>query len=228
MEATETARREEIRKALGRLVTKGVQPYWVMEVGRPLLGLAAVRERLDLEDLNDPEAEAAAVVAVLRKATDRLSGSQRVLLTIVLGLDRDFLGRTAHERRMIAGRVFRGDEGAVMPGTIRQLYEPEALDRLAEVLWSDEERQTQSADLLASTRIPSPQPPSSARGECVLWLEGGDRVDGIVGSVEEVRSEIDRVLDDEGRWVEFQRRSDADVHVLAIRAKTIIGITAPE
>lgn len=230
MEATGTARRYEIRKALGRLVTKGAQPYWVMEAGRALLGLAAVRERLKPDDINDPEAETAALVAVLREAIDRLGHRpESALLTAVLGLDRDLLGRSAHERRAIAGRVFRGESARVAAGTIRQHHEPKALDLLAEVLWSDEERRTQSEIISISTRAPSPQP-SPDRGECVLWLEGGDRVDGIVGSVEEVRSEIDRALDGADRWVQLQRRSDADgnVQVLAIRAATIIGITAPE
>jgi hypothetical protein len=60
------------------------------------------------------------------------SGSYAELLTVVLGLDEQYLGRPG--ARAIAGVGFRGGHTPVGAGTIRQHHEPKALDELSESL----------------------------------------------------------------------------------------------
>jgi hypothetical protein len=70
----------------------------------------------------------------------------RVILEVVLGLgeekwrDKDWRQLSAEKRREEAGRLFRGEDGVVKAGTIRQLYEPKAREELAAIIWRDEKR----------------------------------------------------------------------------------------
>lgn len=128
-----------IRKQLGTLCTNGVQPYWVIDRCRLLLGLACVRGETSTssdDELVD------CLVSYLRDAVERIESRQhQIILTVVLALDKQYLGTTAIERRTVAGRLFRGQGSKpVMWGTIRQHHEPRALEALAAIVHADEKQ----------------------------------------------------------------------------------------
>jgi FHA domain len=127
-----------LRQSLSQLATKGAQPYWISEVGSPLLNLSAVRDRAAATG-EDPET---ALVASLRDAAQQLTPSYRDLVSIVLALDPTYLGWSASERRIEAGRRFRGVASeSVKEGTIRTYHEPRAFDALIkELIAADHER----------------------------------------------------------------------------------------
>jgi hypothetical protein len=128
-----------IRAALGKLCTKGVEPYWVTDHARALLDLRVVRDGLD-ESATDAEL-VEALVEYLRSSVERVDWAQhRILLTIVMALDPQYLGWKASERRTEAGRLFRGGRDPVSEGTIRQHHEPNAVDKLAGIVVADEAR----------------------------------------------------------------------------------------
>lgn len=130
---------QTIRKQLGTLCTYGLQPFWVIDSCRILLGLDCVRNHhADGEPTEEGLAEALGLY--LAGAVDRVEKRQhRILLEIVLGLDPEMLGKTAKERRAEAGRRFRGpDSKPVTFGCIRQHHEPRALDALTVVVYADE------------------------------------------------------------------------------------------
>jgi hypothetical protein len=128
-----SAREEEIRQALARLVSGGPEAVWLPQV-QPLLELPAVRKRAESEK-EDP---AEALRAVLLEAIEELGQSQyRNLLEIVLGLAPGSANLSAGERRTLAGERFRGGRKPVTAGTIRQHHEVRALAELAQRLASE-------------------------------------------------------------------------------------------
>lgn len=129
---------DEIRDALRRLAAHGAKPYWLNEVGQPLLRLRQVRHRA--AEMGSDVAPEKAAVEVLRDAAKELPRSQRTIVMIVLGLDEQYLGMTAKDRRQLAGERFREGTRPVSWGTIRQYHEPKAMDRLASTLLESEHR----------------------------------------------------------------------------------------
>jgi hypothetical protein len=139
----ETPTKEAIQQVLGLLPTQGLKRWWILENGRSLLGLDCVRAYVPKNATEEDYADA--LRSYLETAVERVESPQnRSILEIVLGLgdDRwnsaDWRGKSASERRAEAGRLFRGDEGMVKGGTIRQIYEPRAIEELAAVVWHDE------------------------------------------------------------------------------------------
>jgi hypothetical protein len=137
-------RGEEVRGALGRLVTKGTKAAWSPDL-QPLLSLDAVRTRFSADE--SPDAPTALSDA-LRVAVARIGDqTYRDLLTAVLGLDPKTRDATVSERRTIAREVFARAGREISIGTIRQYHEPRALDELTSVLMSVEALpQTTAAD----------------------------------------------------------------------------------
>jgi len=135
----ELPKERTIRKQLGTLCTYGLQPFWVIDSCKILLGLDCVRDHHTDGELTE-EGLAEALTAYLPQAVERVEKRQhRILLEIVLGLEPDMLGKTAKERRAEAGQRFRGPGSkAVTFGCIRQHHEPRALDALAAVVYADE------------------------------------------------------------------------------------------
>jgi len=134
---TQMPTEREVRKALARLVARGIDSVWLPDV-QPLFRLPAVQEKV--AELGEDDA-GDALRAVLEAAVERMGQSQyRSLLIIVLGLKPEYAQLAAGERRRIAGLEFRGGVQPVSPGTIRQHHEPKALDELAAVLVSAGDR----------------------------------------------------------------------------------------
>lgn len=131
----------QIRRALSRLVTKGVEPYWILDTTRELLDLGIVHDRASKLGLPlDDEVRVEALVDVLSNHVNQLgSRSSSILLSTVLGLnDPTLLDLAAGQRRTLAGQRFRGGRRTVTAGTIRQYHEPRALDQLASLLAAHE------------------------------------------------------------------------------------------
>lgn len=132
--------RSAIRTALGRLVTEGLETYWIAEVGKDLLALEIVQSRVPSDiDHTDEDAEdraaAAALVEVLTEAVKRVGTRKyRRLLRYVLPLYEEYVGKTIKERRTAAGQDYKDGKKPIKPGTIRTHHEPKALDVLAKVL----------------------------------------------------------------------------------------------
>ncbi|MFL5897453.1 MAG: hypothetical protein ACJ76D_03185 [Solirubrobacterales bacterium] len=130
-----------IRKALGRLVRNGADPYWVGEDGYVLLGLRCVEDRVDKDFKGKPEASALALIEILRERVEEIEKKPtRKLLWIIFDFDRDYPDSTAKVRRTVAGERFREGKKPVTHGTVRQYHEPRALDRLSELLVDYERR----------------------------------------------------------------------------------------
>jgi hypothetical protein len=137
---------EAIRETLSRLVTVGLVPFNVGDNGERLLELGivqAARAKLDPADdeASRYQADAEALRSVLEAAVEHedVSGIHRRLLRAVLPLKPELLGKSATERRAEAGREIKLGRGDVTSGTIRNHYEPRALDVLARVLWAMEQ-----------------------------------------------------------------------------------------
>ena len=133
---------EAIRETLRKLVTDGLVPFNVGDNGGYLLELGlvqAARAKLDAEadEASRYEADTEALRSVLEAAVEHedISGKIRRLLRDVLPLDPELLGKSVRERRTIAGKDIRPGRSVVTAGTIRNHYEPKALDKLARVLW---------------------------------------------------------------------------------------------
>ncbi|HKG04619.1 MAG TPA: hypothetical protein VKB03_15710 [Conexibacter sp.] len=142
----------QVRRALGRLCTRGLLRYWIRSRAGPLLDLRCVQERATKLlnspgspiDLNDSDGGPEALIEILREQVGGMRRSQvekeeGKLLWIVLGLDPRFADKSAWVRREAAGREFRGGEATVLAGTIRQLHEPRALDALTSRLLTYED-----------------------------------------------------------------------------------------
>lgn len=134
---------EDIRKALGRLVTEGLIPFNVGENGGCLLDMAIVQARRQKPlPTNAPEAQrhavhAAALTSVLSEAVEdekKIGGKPRRLLYDVLPLRPELLGKTIKERRTEAGKNLKPGKKDIGPGTVRTYYEPKALKKLSEKL----------------------------------------------------------------------------------------------
>jgi hypothetical protein len=149
--------RDEIRKALGRLVTHGAEKYWISDVAGPLLELEVVQRRLD--ELPDGAPVEEALVDVLREAAEALIPSQKVIAEVVLALNPQYLGTTVRERRTIAGQQFRDGHRSVSWGTIRQYHERIMLDDLAAAIAARE------VDALTETGALPSGPRSKAAAE---------------------------------------------------------------
>jgi hypothetical protein len=133
---------EDIRRALGGLVTEGLIPYNVGENGGCLLDLAIVQAQRKPVPRDAPEpdrhaADAEALTSVLQDAVNHkdISGKHRRLLRDVLPLRPELLGKVVKERRKEAGKDLKPGKKDIGPGTIRTYYEPKALKKLSEVLW---------------------------------------------------------------------------------------------
>jgi hypothetical protein len=131
----------DIRKRLGELVTVGMVPEQVADVGEELLELEIVSSRVELPAEATEEEEdlayAAALTPVLREAVEPVRPKKyRRLLKCVLPLKSELLGKSIDERRAAAAKAFNKKDGkkGVKPGTIRTYHEPRALDRLALML----------------------------------------------------------------------------------------------
>jgi hypothetical protein len=130
--------KEAIYAALKRLCTKGVRPYWIKDYCSELLMLRGVEKRL-LPDANRDEA-VDALVSYLRDLVEQIGKNEdRIVLTVVLGLDTRFLDKTAVCRRTVAGESFRDGSDPVRAGTIRQYHEPRALEKLCALILKDED-----------------------------------------------------------------------------------------
>jgi hypothetical protein len=146
----ETPKRSTVEKILGHLCTGALKKYWVLEHGRPLMGLDCVRAYAGSRSTEDDLA--AALVEYLEDAVQRVDSPQnRRLLEVVLGLGEadwraeSWREKTATERRAKAGRTFRGaDARAVTFGTIRQHHEPKAIYDLATIVLADEKHARKS------------------------------------------------------------------------------------
>jgi hypothetical protein len=143
---SEMPTQEAIQGALSRLCTRGLRPFWILEVGRVLLGLDCVRRHVR-PGSNDERDYVVALREYLEDAVQRVESPQyRTILEIVLGLGDDRWKTKAwrHEkasvRRREAGLRFRGDDETVEPNTIRQHHEPRAIRQLAEIVWRDENK----------------------------------------------------------------------------------------
>ena len=124
-----------IRKALGRLVKNGADPYWVNEDAFILLELRCVKGRAEQDFQGEQYPEATALITILRELVEKIERHQiRKLLWILFDFDRDHPESTAKIRRTIAGEQFRDGKKQVTRGTVRQYHEPRALDRLCELL----------------------------------------------------------------------------------------------
>ncbi len=136
---------QAIRDDLGRLVTGGLLPFNVGDNCECLLELGLViaqREDVDgdADETQRYEADARALRAVLEIAVAHrdISGKHRRLLRAVLPLKPELVGQSVKERRTVAGKDLKPDKDDVTAGTIRNHYEPKALDKLAGVLWQME------------------------------------------------------------------------------------------
>jgi hypothetical protein len=134
----------EIDKTLSALCTRGLRSWWVIDVGRRLMGLDCVRTYLK-PNPTDERDYALAVRAYLEDALNDVRSLQhKIILEVVLGLGAkqwktdDWRSQSAKDRRAEAGRRFRGGEQPVADGTIRQVYEPRARAELAKIIWRDE------------------------------------------------------------------------------------------
>lgn len=129
-----------LERTLAALCTRGLRNWWILDTARPLFDLQGVRRHLPL-DTRDGDGYA---VAVREHFEDMLllveNHHHRVILEVVLGLgddrwrSKDWRQSTARTRREEAGRLFRGDDGRVTGGTIRQLHEPRAIGELAQIM----------------------------------------------------------------------------------------------
>lgn len=131
----------DIRKRLGELVTAGMVPEQVADVGEELLELEIVSSQVNLSSNATEEEEdlayAAALTLLLREAVEPLRPKKyRRLLKCVLPLKKELLGKSIDERREAAAKAFnkKDGKGGVKPGTIRTYHEPRALDKLAQML----------------------------------------------------------------------------------------------
>lgn len=130
-----------IRRQLGTLATGSVEPYWVIDNCRQLLGLKCVRARLDKDPPESDHDLVEALVVYLRDAVEEVPKRQhQILLTIVLAIEPNspHIGTTAKKRRTAAGKAFRGGRKPVGHGTIRQHHEPKAIFSLSEVIYRHE------------------------------------------------------------------------------------------
>jgi hypothetical protein len=141
---------EAVREALGHLCTKGVVPWWVQDRADVLLGLTCVSARVESGGGSIDRVEA--LTEILRELVGRIyHQSHGKILWIVLALDEQYVGLSAEERRQLAGREFRGGAEPVSAGTIRQLHEKRALDRLTTLLIEYERRNLSGSQALSST-----------------------------------------------------------------------------
>jgi hypothetical protein len=148
-----------IRTTLGRLVTDGLVPYNVGENGGALLEMAVVQAaRVKLDSAADEasryEADTEALRSVLEAAVEDedIGGKYRRLLRAVLPLTPELVGKPVRERRIVAGEVLKPGKNDVTAGTVRNYYEPKALDKLARVLWSIEQESRTGGPRRSSTR----------------------------------------------------------------------------
>jgi hypothetical protein len=138
------ARKARVSKGLKRLCTKGVQPWWIKERTPALLELETVkRHSKSLPD--HPNVLAHALIEFLSDAVrgfrDEPVGE---LLWIVLALEETYedsegtphalRDMNATERRVLAGKEFRGGRDRVGAHGIRLYHEPPALSRLTVVV----------------------------------------------------------------------------------------------
>jgi hypothetical protein len=144
-----------IRESLGKLIKEGLVAYHVADVGGPLVGLGIVQAKLIsghgcLNGDERDEAHADALKEVLTEAINHpvMGGKARRLLENVLPLKEELIGASPKERRTEAGKHIKNGKKVIKPGTIRTYYEPDALNKLAEILVSMEHdhRSTASAD----------------------------------------------------------------------------------
>src|SRR5271167_3670192 len=82
----ESPTRREVERSLGRLCTRAVRTYWILEVGRPLLGLDCVRQYLPTNAHSERD-YAIALRRYLEDAVQRVDSLQyRTLLEVILGV----------------------------------------------------------------------------------------------------------------------------------------------
>jgi hypothetical protein len=180
---------DDVRESLRRLAAHGVESYWLHEVGQPLFALRQVRRRFRDGRASSLEE---AVVQVLREAAADLTTPSRRIVEIVLGLDPQYLGKSAQERRTLAGEQFRGGARPVAWGTIRQYHEPKAIDELA-VKLADRERDF-DADPLPSEAEESNPPESQLT--CFVIGPIGNRHAAIGSTDRETFEESLRVMEE--------------------------------
>jgi hypothetical protein len=148
-----------IRKALGKLIKEGLVSYHVADVGAPLVSLGIVQARLgrghrNLSGDERDDAHANALREVLTEAIKHptMGGKARRLLENVLPLKDELLGASPKERRTEAGKHIKNGKKLIKPGTIRTYYEPDALNKLAEVLVSMEHAHHSTANAEGNPR----------------------------------------------------------------------------
>jgi hypothetical protein len=135
---------QEVRRALGRLCTKGPIPWWVRDEADALLRLRCVVDRAQASDGRLDQV--GALVEILRELVSRIGHqSHGQILWIVLGLEEGYTEQSVEERRKLAGEKFRDGMKPVTPSTIRQHHEKKALDRLTKMLLDYNRRHVESA-----------------------------------------------------------------------------------
>jgi hypothetical protein len=133
-----------LRRTLSALVTGGLVPYHVGDVGEPLLDLEIVRSEMPDAQADDDDGDAydvaatAALSAVLARAIDKkqkliTSRKLRRVLRHVLPLRDELVGKPIGDRRASAAEAIKGKK-VVKASTIRTYYEPKALKLLAHAL----------------------------------------------------------------------------------------------
>jgi hypothetical protein len=128
-----------IRAALKRLSVRGAHPYWVKDRCPILLELKGVQSRLDANPRPTREEATAALVDYLKNTVQRVDWDQhRIVLEVVLALEDEYLDLNAKDRQTLAGKRCRGDRHTLSASSVRQKYEPEALEKLYLIVLEDE------------------------------------------------------------------------------------------
>lgn len=132
-----------IRDVLGQLSAMP-RGWWIVDNGQLLMGLDCTQRCVRPKPTSE-EDYADAVRSYLDIAVGKVASRQhRVILEVVLGLgdekwrSQEWRSKSLGKRREEAGRLFRGAEGGVKGGTIRQIHEPRAIEELAAIVWHDE------------------------------------------------------------------------------------------
>jgi hypothetical protein len=132
----------ELEKEL-MVICRQPRGWWIAENAHILMGLDCVRSYVAEGPAEAVYADA--VRSYLEFAVTRVpSREYRTLLMVILGLRderwqrAEWRARSAQERRAEAGQLFRGEDGPVASGTIRQIHQPRAVAELARTIAFDE------------------------------------------------------------------------------------------
>ena len=145
---SELPSQEEIAAALRKIPKRALRTEWITEEagGRFLLGLECVQALVDPK-ASDEKAYSNGLRDYLRTAVARMgSDSNRILIEVVFGIgdkqwdNKKWRQKKAKVRRRQAGKEFRPESEPVAADTIRQSYEPKAVEELAAIVYEEEKR----------------------------------------------------------------------------------------